>query len=70
MRNALAHAGKAQRRMVSAAIGTVFVQESADAAQQQWRSVADQLRGKLPKLGTLMDEAEHDVLAFMTSVCR
>jgi len=27
MRNALAHAGKTQRRMVSAAIGTVFVQK-------------------------------------------
>jgi putative transposase len=51
MRNALAHAGKTQRRMVSAAIGTVFVQESADAAREQWRSVADQLRGKFPKLG-------------------
>jgi putative transposase len=37
--------------MVSAAIGTVFVQESADAARTQWRSVADQLRGKFPKLG-------------------
>ena len=33
MRNALAHAGKTQRRMVSAAIGTVFVQDSADAAK-------------------------------------
>jgi putative transposase len=66
MRNALAHAGKTQRRMVSAAIGTVFVQDSADAARTQWRSVADQLRGKFPKLGTLMDEAENDVLAFMT----
>jgi putative transposase len=66
MRNALAHAGKTQRRMVSAAIGTVFVQESADAARTQWRSVADQLRGKFPKLGVLMDEAENDVLAFMT----
>jgi putative transposase len=66
MRNALAHAGKTQRRMVSAAIGTVFVQESADAARTQWRSVADQLRGKMPKLGALMDDAEHDVLAFMT----
>ncbi len=66
MRNALAHAGKTQRRMVSAAIGTVFVQDSADSAGSQWRSVADQLRGKLPKLGALMDEAEHDVLAFMT----
>ena len=51
MRNALAHAGKTQRRMVSAAIGTVFVQDSADAARAQWRSVADQLRGKFPKLG-------------------
>ena len=66
MRNALAHAGKTQRRMVSAAIGTVFVQDSADAARAQWRSVADQLRGKFPKLGALMDDAENEVLAFMT----
>jgi putative transposase len=34
MRNALAHAGKTQRRMVSAAIGTVFVQDSAEAARR------------------------------------
>ena len=66
MRNALAHAGKTQRRMVAAAIGTVFVQDTADAARTQWRTVADQLRERFPKLGTLMDEAEHDVLAFMT----
>ena len=66
MRNALAHAGKTQRRMVSAAIGTVFVQETPKAARDQWRGVADQLRGKFPKLGALMDEAEQDVLAFMT----
>ena len=65
MRNALAHAGKTQRRMVSAAIGTVVVQASAETARTQWRSVADQLRGKCPKLGALMDEAENDVLAFM-----
>jgi putative transposase len=30
MRNALAHAGKTQRRMVSAAIVTVFVQDLAE----------------------------------------
>ncbi len=65
MRNALAHAGKTLRRMVSAAIGAVFVQDTAEAARTQWRTVADQLRGKFPKLGTLMDDAEHDVLAFM-----
>lgn len=52
--------------MVSAAIGAVFVQGSADTARAQWRSVADPLRAKFPKLGALMDEAENDVLAFMT----
>jgi putative transposase len=65
MRNALAYANKTQRRMVSAAIGTVFVQETPDAAKKQWRSVADQFREKLPKLAACMDEAENDVLAFM-----
>lgn len=52
--------------MVSAAIGTVFVQDMADAAKAQWRSVADRLPSKFPKLGASMDEAENDVLAFMT----
>jgi len=66
MRNALAFANKTQRRMVSAAIGTVFVQEAPDAAKKQWRSVADQFRDKMPKLASCMDEAENDVLAFMT----
>ena len=65
MRNALAHAGKTLRRTVNAAIGAVFVQESADAARAQWRTVADQLRCKSPKLGTLMGDAENDVLVFM-----
>ncbi len=52
------HAGKTQRRMVSAAIGTVFVQETADAARAQWRTVADQLRAKFPQLGLLMDDQD------------
>jgi putative transposase len=66
MRNALAHAGRQGRRVVSAFIGTAFVQDDAEAARAQWRQVADQLRPKVPKLATLMDEAEADVLAFMT----
>jgi transposase-like protein len=66
MRNALAHAGKSGRRVVSAFIGTAFAQETPEAASQQWRSVADQMRPKLPKLATLMDDAEPDVLAYMT----
>lgn len=35
VRKALAHAGKTQRRMGGAAIGTVFVQDSADNARAQ-----------------------------------
>jgi putative transposase len=64
IRNALAYAGKGQRQMVLALINTVFAQDSAEAASAQWRTVADQLRGKFPKLAAMMDEAEPDVLAF------
>jgi putative transposase len=66
MRNALAHAGKSGRRVVSAFIGTAFAQETAEAASAQWRAVADQIRPKVPKLAKLMDEAEPDVLAYMS----
>ena len=37
-----------------------------DGGAQVWRHVADQLRPRFEKLGRLMDEAEHDVLAYMT----
>jgi len=63
MRNALAHAGKSGRRVVSAFVATAFAQEDPASASRQWRTVADQLRPKLPKLATLMDDAEADVLA-------
>lgn len=66
IRNALAHAGKGQRQAVLAMINTIFVQETAEAASVQWRSVADQLRPKFPKLAAMMDDAEHEVLTFMT----
>ena len=66
MRNALAHAGKSGRRVVAAFIGTAFAQEDAETARTQWRQVADQLRPKVPKLAALMDEAESDVLAYMS----
>jgi transposase-like protein len=66
LRNVLAHAGKQGRRVVAAFIGTAFAQDDADAARTQWRLVADQVRPKLPKLAALLDEAEPDVLAFMS----
>jgi transposase-like protein len=65
MRNALAYAGKTQRRIVSAWVGTAFAQDDAVAACKQWREVADQVRPRVPKLAGLMDAAEPDVLAYM-----
>ena len=66
MRNALAHAGRSGRRVVSAFIATAFAQDDAGAAKLQWRKIADQLRPKVPKLAGLLDQAEEDVLAYMT----
>ena len=66
MRNVLAHAGKQGRRVISAFIATAFAQNDADAARHQWRHIADQIRPKAPKLASLMDEAETDVLAYMS----
>ena len=65
MRNAMAHAGKTQRRIISAWIGTDFAQDDAAAARKQWREVADQARPRVSKLAALMNEAETDVLAYM-----
>ena len=65
MRTVLAHAGRSGRRVVSAFIATAFAQDDAETARLQWRRVADQLRPKVPKLATLMDTAEPDVLAYM-----
>jgi putative transposase len=66
MRNAMVHAGKTQRRIVAAWIGTAFAEADPDAARAQWRRVADQARPRVPKLAALMDDAEADVLAFMS----
>ncbi|CAM5339377.1 hypothetical protein ATER59S_01076 [Aquamicrobium terrae] len=66
MRNVLAHAGKSGRRVVSAFIATAFAQETPEAASAQWRAVADQIRPKVPKLAAILDDAEPDVLAYMT----
>lgn len=65
-RNAMAHAGKSGRRVVSAFIATAYAQETPEAARNQWRKVADQLRPSVPKLARMMDTAEEDVLAYMS----
>lgn len=64
MRNVLVHAGKSGRRVVSAFIA--IAQETPDPTSTQWRAVADQIWSKVPKLATILDDAEPDVLTYIT----
>jgi putative transposase len=64
-RNALAHVPKAQQTVVAAALRQAFLQPDREEAGKAFRHVADQLRPRWPKLAALMDESEHDVLAYM-----
>jgi len=66
IRNALAHVPKGQHTVVAAAIRQAFTQPDRDSAGHTWRHVADQLRPRWPKLATLMDDSEADVLAYMS----
>ena len=65
IRNALAYVPKGQQTMVAAALRQAFLQPDQAAARQAWRQVADQFRPRWPKLGRLLDDSEHDVLAYM-----
>ncbi len=65
MHNALAHIPRGQQAMVAAALRQAFLQTDPEGARRVWRQVADQLRPRWPKLATLMDQSEHDVLAYM-----
>jgi putative transposase len=64
MRSALAHVGKGQQAMVAAALRQAFLQADETSAHQVWRQVAGQLRPRWSRLAALMDESEHDVLAY------
>src|SRR5215218_6086114 len=65
MRSALAHVPKGQQTMVAAALRQAFLQPDAEGAHRLWRQMADRFRPRWPKLAALMDESEHDVLAYM-----
>ena len=44
---------------------TIFAQESAEAAHEQWHHVADALRERYEKLAVMMDGSREEVLAYM-----
>jgi putative transposase len=64
MRNVLAHVAVKQRPGVIAMIKTIFAQETAQDLRAQWKTIADALRERVPKLASLMDNARDDVLAY------
>ena len=66
MRNAMASVNVKQRGMVAAAIRTATAQETEKEAHAEWKSVAERLRERFPRVAALMEEAEHDVLAYMS----
>jgi len=55
----------AAAEMVAATIRTVFAQPDPAMAREQWRKVADGFRTRYPRLATLLDDAEADVLAYL-----
>ena len=65
VRNALALVPKSAAQLVAATIRTVFAQPEPEMARQAWRQVADGFRPRYPKLATLLDDAETDVLAYL-----
>jgi putative transposase len=65
VRNALALVPKSAAELVAATIRTVFSQPDAASSREQWRRVADGFRERFPKLATLLDDAEAEVLAYL-----
>jgi transposase-like protein len=51
--------------VVNAVMTTVFSEKDSDQAHARWREVADSLRERYRDVAELMDDAEHDVLAYM-----
>jgi len=63
-RNLLQCVPRAHQGMVTAALRSVFAQESAAEIASRWDDLATSLADRFPKAATLMNEAREDVLAF------
>jgi putative transposase len=66
VRDALAIVPKSAQEMVGATIRTVFVQPDAASARKTWRTVADSFRSRFPRVAQLLDDAENEVLAYLS----
>ena len=66
IRDVLAIVPKSAQQMIPATIRTVFAQPDAVAARHAWRTVADSFRARFARVAQVMDEAEDEVLAYLS----
>jgi putative transposase len=66
LRDMLGHVQKAQQQMVGAAIRQVFAASSRDEAAAILADVVDRLQTPAPKVAGLLEQAEDDLLAFLS----
>jgi len=64
LRNVLALVPKSAQAMVAATVRSIFEQESETAARRQLRQVCTTLAERFPKVVTLIEEAEAEILPF------
>ena len=65
LRNLLSLVPKDGQGMVLAAVRLIFQQPDKARAQEELRALADRLRDRLPRVSTLLLEAEEEILAHM-----
>lgn len=66
MRNVLCRVPKAAQGFVAAAVKTIFSQTSKEAATDALHKAVEILREKYPAAASVVEEAEHDVLSYMS----
>jgi transposase-like protein len=64
LRDCLGHARQDQHGLLAALIRPIFNQGEREQASDRLSEAVAHLEGKLPKVATLLEEAEEDVLAF------
>jgi transposase-like protein len=64
LRDCLGHARQEQQPMLAALIRPLFNQEEREAARDRLSEAVAHLEGKLPKVASMLEDAEEDVLAF------
>lgn len=66
MRNVHAAVSRADQGMVTAAVRTIFNSHDYASGKEHLRQVADKLQRTHPKVAAMLEEAEEDLLAYLT----